>query len=233
MADETGPMKAVWFNQPWLADQLTPGSTRAAARAAARRGNKFRVDRVRARARRRRRVHTAGLVPVYPATEGLPPRADPRARLVACASIVHDVIEPLPGLPARRRAPARPAGRARGGALPGGARATTPRRAGGWPSRSCSCSSWRCRRGAARAARAGRRAPLEASRRAGRSAGSRRCRSSSPATSSAAFERDRRATWRATRPMQRLLMGEVGLGQDRRGAARDAARRRERLARRR
>src|SRR5262249_42412631 len=26
VADESGPAKAVWFNQPWLADKLTPGT---------------------------------------------------------------------------------------------------------------------------------------------------------------------------------------------------------------
>src|SRR3954447_7393913 len=26
VVDESGPMKAVWFNQPWLATQLSPGT---------------------------------------------------------------------------------------------------------------------------------------------------------------------------------------------------------------
>ena len=78
VADESGPMRAVWFNQQYLADQLkegTPVLLRGKLESG-RGGPAFRV--------REHEIaqgdangaghHTTGLVPVYPATEGLSAR---------------------------------------------------------------------------------------------------------------------------------------------------------------
>jgi ATP-dependent DNA helicase RecG len=78
VADETGPLKAVWFNQAYLADQLVPG-VRLMLRGkleGGRGGSTFKVsahelDRAGEHDAGR---HTTGLVPVYPATEGLSAR---------------------------------------------------------------------------------------------------------------------------------------------------------------
>jgi ATP-dependent DNA helicase RecG len=78
VADDTGPLTAVWFNQAYLADQLVPG-VRLLLRGkleGGRGGPTFRVS-----AHEIERTdgdgagrHTTGLVPVYPATEGLSAR---------------------------------------------------------------------------------------------------------------------------------------------------------------
>jgi len=67
--DESGPLVAVWFNQPWLARQLGEGSQVLLHGKLRRRGefwvNEF--EQLGAEAP----VHTVGLVPVHPATEGI------------------------------------------------------------------------------------------------------------------------------------------------------------------
>src|SRR5688572_33434095 len=78
VADETGPLKAVWFNQAYLADQLTPG-TRLMLRGKLEGGRGGATFRVSAHELERGEGagsgrHTTGLVPVYPATEGLSAR---------------------------------------------------------------------------------------------------------------------------------------------------------------
>ncbi len=111
VADDTGPLKAVWFNQAYLLDQLGEG-VRVMLRGrleGGRGGPTFRVaehefergpDEERGR-------HTTGLVPVYPATEGLSAR---RIRDLAWSlrGLQRHVVEPLParlraraGLPPR------------------------------------------------------------------------------------------------------------------------------------
>ncbi len=68
--DESGPALAVWFNQPWIARQLGEGAAVLLHGKLRRRGEfwvtefeKFGGDGV--------PVHTVGLVPVHPATEGI------------------------------------------------------------------------------------------------------------------------------------------------------------------
>ena len=100
MADESGPMKAVWFNQAYLADQLTAG-TRLLLRGQARAGRggaTFRVAEHEIERRgdgERRPSHDRAWCPVYPATEGLSAR---RLRDMAWTlrGMERDAIEPLP-----------------------------------------------------------------------------------------------------------------------------------------
>ena len=111
VVDDSGPMKAVWFNQAYLADQLKEGtpvllrgrleggrggpSFRVAEHEIARRGDDA-VGR-----------HTTGLVPVYPATEGLSARRI-RDFVWRVRGEERNTVEPLPAaLRARARLPSR------------------------------------------------------------------------------------------------------------------------------
>src|SRR4051794_34343285 len=99
--DESGEISAVWFNQPWLADKLQPG-TRLRLRGQLRR-NEFHVrsyDLDGAAA-------TADFAPVYPASEEV---TSPRLRTLVEAALPHarDFGDSLPaGLRARERLPLR------------------------------------------------------------------------------------------------------------------------------
>ena len=93
VADESGPVVAVWFNQPWVADRISPG-TRLLLRGRMKKRNQFwvttyeQVDTAGA-------VHTVGVVSVYPGTKGL--GSDRIRELVRDQrEHVHDVLEPLP-----------------------------------------------------------------------------------------------------------------------------------------
>ena len=100
--DETGPMVAVWFNQPWLARQLGEG-TQLLLHGKLRRGNQFWVTEHEMIGAAGAGVHTVGLVPVYPASHGITPE---RLRSLTWGAYerVRDVVEPLPGrLRARER----------------------------------------------------------------------------------------------------------------------------------
>ncbi|HET8672110.1 MAG TPA: ATP-dependent DNA helicase RecG [Thermoleophilaceae bacterium] len=107
--DESGPMVAVWFNQPWLADRFTPGTT-LVLHGRMKRRNQFWVS--------EHEVvdgasggsgHSLGLAPVYPGTKGLPPERL-RQLVWSARQRVHDVVEPLPAyLRARERLPDRSA----------------------------------------------------------------------------------------------------------------------------
>ena len=130
VSDATGVMKATFFNQPWLKDQYRPGTRlmlagklpgRATASASTRHARTDAVGDARARPR--------------PSTP--PPRASPRRRSSRMvrehrAAVARRRRAAARG-PARRRAPARPAGCAGRRALrrPRGAAAR------GWPSTSC------------------------------------------------------------------------------------------------
>ena len=178
--DDTGPLIAVWFNQPWLARELTEG-THVLLHGKLRQRNQFWVTEHELLGNGSAPVHTVGLVPVHPTTQGIARAAAARADREGAAA------------DARRGGPAAGAAcawrrRCRSGP-PRSRRCTSPRarrrsraRAGGSRSRSCSCSSspWRAAGGhAARAAARGRW------RRAGSwwTAGAGRSRSSSRATS--------------------------------------------------
>ena len=107
VADASGPVTATWFNQAWLADKLLPG-TRLLVRGKLD-GKGLRVSAheiVNADAATSTAptgLHTTGIVPVHPATEGLRPQ---RVREWAwqVQGLATDAIEPLPArLRARRR----------------------------------------------------------------------------------------------------------------------------------
>ena len=97
VADESGPMVAVWFNRPWVADQVSPGA-RLLLRGRMKRRNQFWVsthELVDAASGASGAVHTVGVVSVYPGTKGL--GSDRLRELVSAQrERVHDVVEPLP-----------------------------------------------------------------------------------------------------------------------------------------
>ncbi len=230
VADASGPMKAVWFNQAYLAERLQPG-TRLLLNGKLDRsglpGRDPRDRRRRAAARRRRAgLHTTGIVPVHNAT----------ARALgerACAS----GSGRRPSGPATRSSRCRPSC-ARGAGFGGEADALrcahfpdSPEQASARPRPARVRGALPAPGGAgdaprrpARVARPGSRS----SRRASSSrAGSTRFRSSPPTGQLQAFD-EIDADLAAGRPMQRLLMGEVGSRQDRGRRLRDAARARGR-----
>jgi ATP-dependent DNA helicase RecG len=90
--DESGPMKATWFNQPWVAERLAPG-TRVVLHGkfqGARRGLTVSEYEVGTDA-----SHSAGVVPVYPATEHLK-SAKIRELVWGARDAIRHVVEPLP-----------------------------------------------------------------------------------------------------------------------------------------
>ena len=204
VSDGTGSIKASWFNQGWLAEQLQPGTYVRLRGQTGRYGFTVKSYDLGEEAHA-----TADFAPVYPGERG-------GARRSSCASSSRRrcrsraaVPDPLPaalkaqeGLPFRAdalHALHRPRSLAEAGDRPAPARL---RRAARAPDRP-------------RAARARARGDDRArARRAGRarsSATARRCRSRSPSTRSG---RSRRSTSTSRRgvPMQRLLQGDVGSG---------------------
>ncbi|MEA2484462.1 MAG: ATP-dependent helicase RecG [Thermoleophilaceae bacterium] len=104
--DESGPLKAVWFNQPWLVDRLAPG-TRVVLHGRFRghaRGLTVSEHELSAGG-----GHTTGVVPVYPATENL--KSTKLRELVwSHRAAIRQVVEPLPAwLRLAERLPDRPA----------------------------------------------------------------------------------------------------------------------------
>jgi ATP-dependent DNA helicase RecG len=102
VADDSGPAKAVWFNQPWLAERLREGTRLLLYGKLDRSG--FRVEAHEpAGGDGASGIHTTGLVPVHPASERLRPQ---RMRDWAwqVAPLVRHALEALPAeLRARRR----------------------------------------------------------------------------------------------------------------------------------
>ena len=108
VADESGPIAAVWFNQPWLATKL-PEGTRVLLHGEVRRRNQFTVAEYEVADDAAAGIHTVGFVPVYGATKGITPQML-RERAGGVRSLVHDTVEPLPArLRAQRRLPDRAA----------------------------------------------------------------------------------------------------------------------------
>jgi len=71
--DHTGPLVAVWFNQPWIARDLTEG-THLLLHGKLRQRNQFWVTEHELLGNGSAPVHTVGLVPVHPATQGITPQ---------------------------------------------------------------------------------------------------------------------------------------------------------------
>ncbi|HWH45747.1 MAG TPA: hypothetical protein VNT32_13570 [Thermoleophilaceae bacterium] len=108
VADESGPMKAVWFNQPWLVDRLPPGSV-VVLHGRYEGNNRFRVsEHELASSPSASDLSSTGFAPVYPSTEGIP-SARIRELVHSARDRIGDMIEPLP---ARLRAAERLADRA-------------------------------------------------------------------------------------------------------------------------
>jgi len=102
VADDSGPAKAVWFNQAWLVDRLTEGTRLLLFGKLDRSGFRVEAHEVLGAGGPATGIHTTGIVPVHPASERL--RAQRlrewawQARPLACCA-----IEPLPAeLRARR-----------------------------------------------------------------------------------------------------------------------------------
>jgi ATP-dependent DNA helicase RecG len=70
--DDTGPLVAVWFNRPWIARELSEG-TQVLLHGKLRQRNQFWVTEYELIGNGGAPVHTVGLVPVHPATAGITP----------------------------------------------------------------------------------------------------------------------------------------------------------------
>ncbi|MEA2457520.1 MAG: ATP-dependent helicase RecG, partial [Thermoleophilaceae bacterium] len=93
VADETGPTKAVWFNQPWVAERLPPG-TRVVLHGRFQ-GHKRGLNVSEYELEAGGSGHTTGVVPVYPGTEHL--KSTRIRELVWNARPeIRNVVEPLP-----------------------------------------------------------------------------------------------------------------------------------------
>jgi len=94
VADESGPLLAVWFNQPWLARQLAPGAT-VILHGKLKRRTEFWVTEHELAVESGVGLGALGLVPVYPGSERLRPD---RVRELAAAAraMARHAIEPLP-----------------------------------------------------------------------------------------------------------------------------------------
>ena len=99
VADQTGIMKATFFNQPWLERKYRPG-TRLMLQGKYQGRNRFRVQ---FHAETADQVGASGDVATYPATDGLS-TTQIAALVRAHRDAIHDVVEPLP---ARLRAAGR------------------------------------------------------------------------------------------------------------------------------
>jgi ATP-dependent DNA helicase RecG len=91
VADASGPMKATFFNQPWLERRYRPG-TRLMLHGKYEARNRFRVQ---AHAPTTEQTGGAGEVAVYPATEGLS-STQIAALIREHRDTLADVVEPLP-----------------------------------------------------------------------------------------------------------------------------------------
>jgi len=204
--DESGPLVAVWFNRPWVARELGEG-TRVLLHGKLRQRNQFWVNEHELLGAESP-VHTVGLVPVHPATQGISP-ARLRGLVSQARPRMFETVEPLPSrLRAEEALPDRPAALA----------------AAHFPDREEDERDARRRlafeelfllqlavAGRRRARREGRRArPLEA-----RGVVVDRWRWSLPFELTGDQQRaieEIDADLASERPMQRLLMGEVGSG---------------------
>jgi ATP-dependent DNA helicase RecG len=105
VADDTGTMKATFFNQPWLVNKY-PAGTRLVLHGKFEARNRFRVQ---AHARTAEAATGSGAVAHYPASEGLS-STQILALVRKHAAVIDDVLEPLPaGLRVRERLPDRSA----------------------------------------------------------------------------------------------------------------------------
>ncbi len=106
--DESGPAVAVWFNQPWIARQLGEGAA-VLLHGKLRRRGEFWVTEFEKLTSDGAPVHTVGLVPVHPATEGIS-AAKLRELMWEAYPRMLAAVEPLPArLRVEESLPDRPA----------------------------------------------------------------------------------------------------------------------------
>jgi ATP-dependent DNA helicase RecG len=103
LGDETGNIRAVWFNQPWVAQQLKPNMRIALSGKV----SEFNYNRVFENPEwelieEKELVHTGRMVPVYQLTQGLFPRQTRAIVKSALDRFVDDIPDFLPG-PVRQR----------------------------------------------------------------------------------------------------------------------------------
>ena len=106
--DHTGPLVAVWFNQPWIARDLSEG-THVLLHGKLRQRNQFWVTEHELLGNGSAPVHTVGLVPVHPATQGITP-SKLRELVSRVRPLMLAATEPLPArLRIEEELPERPA----------------------------------------------------------------------------------------------------------------------------
>ena len=98
LGDDTGNIRAIWFNQPWLARTLKPGAQVVlSGKVNVFRGQAvFESPEYEILQDQDELVHTGRLVPVYPSTEGLPQRTLRRMVREALDACLHRVVEFVP-----------------------------------------------------------------------------------------------------------------------------------------
>ncbi|HLY29687.1 MAG TPA: ATP-dependent DNA helicase RecG, partial [Ktedonobacterales bacterium] len=105
ITDETGPLYVSWFNQPYLQKQLTKGAYIVVTGIKQRFGNRVEMSvRSHELPEQGDLINTGRLVPVYPLTEGLHPKALRRFTKWAvdhCASFLPDALPPALRMRAR------------------------------------------------------------------------------------------------------------------------------------
>jgi ATP-dependent DNA helicase RecG len=94
VADSTGPMVAIWWNQPWLVDRLKPGS-QLLLHGQRKERNQFAVKEFEQLGGEAASAPGVGQVPLYPASEGISPQ---RLRQLVWDDygLMRHAIEPLP-----------------------------------------------------------------------------------------------------------------------------------------
>ncbi len=97
LGDDTGNVRAVWFNSPWLASQLKPGSQVVlSGKLSVFRGNPvFQAPEYEILDGRDELIHTGRLVPVYPSTQGMTQRtirSSIRRALQACLDEIDEFL---------------------------------------------------------------------------------------------------------------------------------------------
>jgi ATP-dependent DNA helicase RecG len=96
VADDSGPMVAVWFNQPWLADRLSPGS-QLLLYGQRRNRNQFWVKEFEDLGGAAAPAPGMGHVPMYPASEGIGAQRLRQLVWEDYGRMAH-AVEPLPGV---------------------------------------------------------------------------------------------------------------------------------------
>ncbi|MGZ5307563.1 MAG: ATP-dependent DNA helicase RecG [Solirubrobacterales bacterium] len=95
VSDESGAATAIWFNQAWLAERLSPGTRLLLQGTLDKRGFRVAAHELLGGGGLPEGIHTKGVVPVHPASEGLKPQKL-REWIWQALALARHVIEPLP-----------------------------------------------------------------------------------------------------------------------------------------